>query len=616
MIEEAAVEVRSPLLYATAIVLLALVPVFLLEGVSGAFFEPVAVSFALGVLASLAVALTVTPALSLLLQRNAPRVRPDPPLARWLKRGYRVTLGRTLARPLPVAVALGVLTLLALAAVPALDRALVPRFKDLELVVRFDGAPGTSRPEMMRVATRVGRELRGVPGVENVGAHVGRAVLSDQISGINAGELWVTVDRDADYDETLAAVREVVEGYPGMEHELVTYSNERIRAVGALGDGNVTEGSEGLEALTGEDEPLVVRVYGQDLDVLREKGAEVRRAISTVDGVVAPRVENQAAEPTLEIEVDLEMAGRVGVRPGDVRRTAATLVQGIAVGSLFEEQKVFDVIVVGVPDVRASVTSVRNLLVDTPGGRRVRLGDVADVRVAPAPVVIEREAASRRIDVAADVQGRDLDSVVADVERRLEGVEFPLEYHAEVLDESSESQAASRRLVGIAIAALIGIFLVLQASFGSWRLAAAFLLTLPVTLSGGILAAFVAGESLSLGTLLGLFAILALAVRHGVLLIEQFGPGRDHVVRGAEARVTSIVMTAAAVAALMLPLVFLGGRPGLEILHPLAVVVLGGLVTSMLYTLLVVPALHARLAPGTRPERVQGAVQPAGARVD
>ena len=616
VIADAVVEVRSPLLYATAILLLALVPVFLLEGASGAFFEPVAVSFALGVLASLAVALTVTPALSLLLLRNAPRARPDPPLTGRLKRRYRATLGRTLARPLPVAVGFGVFALLALAALPTLDRALVPGFKDLELVVRFDGAPGTSRPEMMRVTTRAGRELRDVPGVENVGAHVGRAVLADQISGINSGELWVTVDPDADYDETVDAVREVVEGYPGMEHELVTYSNERIRAVGALGDGNVTEGSAGLQALTGEDEPVVVRVYGQDLDVLRERASEVRRELSSIDGVVAPSVENQPAEPTLEIEVDLEAAGRVGVSPGDVRRTAATLVQGIAVGSLFEEQKVFDVIVVGVPDVRASVTSVRDLLVETPSGRRVRLGEVADVRVAPAPVVIEREAASRRIDVAAGVEGRDLDSVVGDVERRLESVEFPLEYHAEVLDESSERQAASRRVVGVAIAVAIGVFLLLQAAFGSWRLAAVFLLTLPFALSGGILAAFVAGESLSLGTLLGLFAILALALRHGVLLIEEFGPGRDHVVRGAEARMTSIVMTAAAVAALMLPLAFLGGRPGLEILHPLAVVVLGGLVTSTLYTLLVVPALHARLAPGTRPERREVAVQPAGARVD
>ena len=607
VITDAVVEMRRPLLYTTAILLLALVPVFLLDGVAGAFFEPVAVSFALGVLASLAVALTVTPALSLLLLRKPPSDGRDPPLAARLRRGYRAALGRARSRPLPVALVLGAGALLALAALPQLDRALVPGFRDLELVVRFDGAPGTSRPEMTRITTRVGRELRDVPGVENVGAHVGRAVLSDQITGINAGELWVTVDPDADYDATVDEVREVVEGYPGIGHELVSYSNERIRAVGALGDGNLTEGTEGLDALVGEDEPVVVRVYGQDLDVLREKAAQVRGALSTVDGIVEPRVEAQPAEPTLEIEVDLERAGRVGVRPGDVRRAAATLVQGIAVGSLFEEQKVFDVIVVGVPDVRASVESVRDLLVEAPSGRRVRLGDVADVRVAPAPLVIEREAASRRIDVAADVEGRDLDSVIADIERSLQGVEFPLEYHAEVLDESTERQAAGTRVLAVAGAALLGVFLVLQAAFGSWRLAAAFLLTLPLALSGGVLAAFVAGESLSLGVLLGLFAILALAIRHGVLLIAA-GVG------GEEDRVVPIVMAALAVAALALPLALLGGRPGLEILSPLAVVVLGGLVTSTLCTLLVVPLLYARLAPRTRPERLEVAVQPAGAR--
>ena len=625
VVADAAAEARGPLAYATLIVLLALTPVFFLEGSPRAFFEPLALSFALAVLASMVVALTVTPALSLLLLRSAPLDRGDAPLARRLKERYAGGLSWTLSRPVPVAAAAVVVAVLAFAALPRLDRTLVPTFRDLELLVHFDGAPGTSRPEMMRITTRAGRELRALPGVRNVGAHVGRAVMADQVSGINSGELWVSIDPGADYDETVAAVREVVDGYPGIDRELVTYSSERIRAVGAVADGDRGRDAAGLAALAGEDEPVVVRIYGRDLEVLREKADEVRAAVAEVEGVVEPRVEAQPAEPTLEIEADLEAAGRAGINPGDVRRAAATLVQGIVVGALFEEQKVFDVIVTGVPDVRASVTSIRNLLIETPDGNHVRLGDVAEVRVAPAPVVIRREAASRRIDVLAGVRGRDLDDVLADVERRLRDVEFPLEYHAEVLEESTERQAAGRRLVGVGVAAAIAIFLVLQAAFGSWRLAAAFVLSLPLAVTGGVLAAFVTGGALSLGSLLGLFAVFCLALRHGVLLIARYQElaapdartiDRAVVLRGGQERLTPTVATTLALGLALLPLALLGDSRGHEIAQPLAVAVLGGLVTATLFTLVVVPALYLALAPAARPERVGMEVQPAGPAVD
>ena len=621
VIAQAAVEARGPLTYATLIVLLAVVPFFFLEGSPGAFFEPLALSFGLAVLTSMLVAVTVTPALSLFLLRNAPLDRRDPPLVRGLNRGYGAALSWAFRRPVAVAAAAGVIAVLGIAALPQLDRALLPAFKDSELLVHFDGAPGTSRPEMVRITTRVGRELRALPGIRNIGAHVGRAVMSDQVSGINSGELWVSVDPEADYDETVGAVQEIVDGYPGIDRELITYSNERIRAVGAVPDGNVNRDNDGLAALVGTDEPLVVRLYGNELDILREKAGEVRDALATVAGVDDPRVEAQPAEPTVEIEVDLGAAGRAGINPGEVRRAAATLVQGIVVGALFEEQKVFDVVVIGAPDVRASLTTVADLLVESPGGGHARLADLADVRIAPTPVVIEREAASRRIDVLADIRGRDLDSVLADVERRVQEIEFPLEYHAEVLGEASERQAAATRILGVAVVVGIGIFLVLQAAFGSWRLAAIFLLTVPLALTGGVLAAFVTGGALSLGSLLGLFAVFAIAVRNGVLLTGRYqhleraeGTKLDHelIFRGAQERLAATVTTAFGVGLAFLPLAVLGDRAGHEIAHPLAVVVLGGLVTSTLFTLVVVPALYSWLAPTDRPERLGVGVQPVG----
>ena len=588
MVVEASVEARSPITVATLIVLLAIVPVFFLEGSSGPFFEPLALSYGLAVLASMVVALTVSPALSFILLRSAPLERRDAPLVRALKRGYGSLLSRILRAPRPALVTIGAITVLGIALVPWLDSSLLPSFRERELLIHVGGPPGTSRAEMTRITNRIGAELRGVEGVRNVGAHVGRAVMADRVVGIDAGELWVSLDRAADYEETVSSVQGVVDGYPGLDRELVTYSSERIRQVGSLADGNDDRKVFGLDALRGVDEPLVVRLYGNDLDVLRREAERVRQAIDGVDGVVDPRLEALIEEPTLEIEPDLAAANRHGVKPGDVRRTAGTLIQGITVGSLFEEQKVFDVIVTGVAAARHSATSIGELPIDTPGGGRVRLADVAEVRVAPSPTVIRREAASRRIDIVAEVDGRDLDSAIGDVERRLESIRLPLEYHAEVLDESTERQAAGRRMVGFGVAAMIGILLLFQATFGGWGFASLFFLTTPLALVGGVLAAFMAGGTISLGSLLGFFAVFVIAARNGILLVDRYQSlaqegekvGPDLVQRGACDRLLPIVMTAGATGLALLPFVILGGVPGNEIVHPMAVVVLGGLFTS------------------------------------
>jgi Cu/Ag efflux pump CusA len=620
VILEASVEARSPLAYATLILLLALVPVFFFEGPVGAFFEPLAVSFALAVLASMLVALTVTPALSMLLLRNAPLDRRDPPLVRLLNRGYGQLTSRIERRPRLVLLGAALVVLVAAAVLPKLDYSVVPKFKEAELLAHFDGAPGTSRAEMVRITNRAGRELREIPGVRSVGAHVGRAVLSDHVSGVNSGELWVSIDPDADYDETVEAVREVVEGYPGIDRELLTYSEERIRAVGAVADGNLNRDNRGFDALIGTDEPVAIRIYGKDLEILREKADEVRDAVASVEGIEDPRVDGQPVEPTVEVEVDLEAAGRVGIKPGDVRRAAATLVQGIEVGALFEEQKVFDVLVTGVPEVRHSVSSIRELLIESPNGDRVPLGEVAEVHIAPTPIAIEREAASRYIDVVADIRGRDLDSVLGDVERRLEEIAFPLEYRAEVLAESSERQEAGRRILAFVIAAIIGIFLVLQAAFMSWRLALVFLLTMPLALAGGVVAAVIAGTTITLGSLVGFFAVFAIAARHSAQLVSHYRElereagetlDREQVLGGARDRLIPSVLTACALGLALLPLVVLGGAPGREIVHPMAVVVLGGLVTSTAFSLLAAPALYLRFAPRAKAERIVAIEQPA-----
>ncbi|OLB80156.1 MAG: hypothetical protein AUI14_07680 [Actinobacteria bacterium 13_2_20CM_2_71_6] len=483
VILEASFELRSTLLYATLVLLAAAVPIFFLQGVPGAFSRPLAVSYGLALLAALAVALTVTPALALIFYARAARVRGEAPLARWLQRGYAALAARSVHRPVRAVFAAVVLLAIGLALLPQLSgRPLLPALQDRNLRVHWDAAPGISQPEMVRVTGAASTALGAIPGVRNVGAHVGRAITSDQVVGVNSAELWVTIASTVDYATTVAKIEKVINGYPGFTRDVRSYPDERIR-----------------ETLTGNGSDVVVRVFGKDMDVLRTKAEQVRQLLSQTSGVVTPKVDTPAEEPTVEIEVDLAAAQKYGLKPGDVRRATATMLSGLLVGNLFEDQKVFDVVVWGAPPTRHSLTSIQEMMIDTSDGGRVRLKDVASVRIKPNVSVIKHDGVSRRIDVTADVRGRDVDAVVADIRNRLKGVDFPLEYHAEVLGGYADRAAARNQLLGLTLAALIGVFLLLQAAFGSWRLAALLFVTLPVAVVGGVVAALLDG-GLTLGT--------------------------------------------------------------------------------------------------------------------
>jgi Cu/Ag efflux pump CusA len=290
---------------------------------------------------------------------------------------------------------------------------------------------------------------------------------------------------------------------------------------------------------------------------------------------------------------------------------------GIQVGNLFEEQKVFDVVVWGVPEIRNNLTAVNELLIDKPDGDQIALGEVADVRIVPSATVIERDAVSRYVDVVATINGRSIGAVTADIESRLQGIEIPFEFHFKVLNEAQGLQTGWQRLLTLAIAAVIGTFLLMQAAFASWRLTSVFLLTLPVALVGGIVAAFLGSRVLSTGSLFGLLALLALAVRNGLLMIDhlQQRTGNDNgtvspdlVVQEAQERVIPILMTALATAAVLLPLLLGGNVAGNELVRPMAIVILGGLVTATLFTLFILPAIFSRWPAVTRVP----AVAPAG----
>lgn len=605
VILDASLEIRGAVVFATLIIVVAVSPVFFLSGLSGAFFQPLAMAYVLALIASMVVALTVTPALSLILMGNVPVERRESPMVLWLQRKYGALLSKLLMTPRIAFRAAAVVAVVGLAVLPTLGHSLLPSFKERDFLMHWVTKPGTSYPEMSRITIAASKELRAIPGVRNFGAHVGRAVQSDEVVGINFTENWVSVDPAADYDSTLAAIQEVVDGYPGLYRDVLTYLKERIR-----------------EVLTGSSEAIVIRIYGPELKTLREKAAELQGALRGIDGVVDLHTELQEEIPHIAIEVDLESAARYAITPGEVRRAQATLVAGLEVSDIYLPAQLYDIVVRGTPEARSSLSSIKEMLIDIPAGGQVRLDQIADVSIKPTPNFIRRENNSRRIDVSANVSGRDLGSVVADIEKRLADVQFPLEYHAEVLGEYAERAAAQNRLLASALVAALAIFLLLQMSVGNWRLAAMAFLALPSALVGGVIATYIGGGVISLGTLVGFLTVLGIASRNGILLIQHcrhlesqeggvFGPAL--IVQAARERLRPILMTALVTSLAIAPLVVLGNIPGHEIEHPMAVVIIGGLVTSTLLNLFAMPCLYLRFGKVSTRDSDQeiGQTQPA-----
>jgi CzcA family heavy metal efflux pump len=585
---DASLEVRRPIIYATLINVVAVLPTLFLEGLSGAFFPPVAVSYSLAVLASLGVALTLTPALSLILLTGRTNVRREPPLARALKRGYAAVLSRSVKVP---SVAMAIVFLLFVAgavAAPRLGSELLPDFKERDFLIHWVSKPGTSATEERRITTRLSREVRAVPGVQNFGSHIGQAFLGEEVAGVNFAENWISIDPHANYDQTHDQVEDVVNSYPGLLHDITTYLKERTE-----------------EVLTGSPHGIVVRIYGQNLHQLHATALQVREALRSVDGLSDISVELHEDVPQVEVTVDVPAAARYHLKPGDVRRAMATMVASEEVGDVFSKGKAYDVHVWSTPASRGDLTALRGMMLDTPGGGHVRLDRVAHLVVRPTPNVIEHENTSRKIDVGAEASGRDLGSVVADVRARLKTVNFPRGFHAQLIGEAVERSHAQRRLLLFSLIAAVAIFLLLHAAFSSWRLATIMMVTLPMALVGGVLAALLGGGVLSLGSLVGFLTVLGIAARNGVLLINRyqdlerhegmpFGP--DLVLRGAQDRLSPILMTSLATGLALVPLVITGDIPGHEIEHPMAVVIVGGLITSTLLNLFVLPSLYLRFS--------------------
>jgi CzcA family heavy metal efflux pump len=594
IVMEASLEVRGTIIYASLIEIMALMPVFFLEGLSGAFFRPLATAYVVAGLVSPLIAMTVTPALIYILLSKAPIEQRTSPIIPWLHRMYDRVLGRSLRTPSISYGTAGAIVMAGLFVFPFLGQELLPSFKERDFLMHWILKPGSSQPEMWRITAESCRELMTIPGVRNCGSHIGQAKNADEPYGIYFTENWISVDPAVDYDKTLASVQEVVDGYPGLVRDVQTYLKERIR-----------------EVLTGSSDTVVIRIYGQDLHELDLKADEVRAALEGIPGIVDLKKELHMEQPQIEVEVDLAKAQEYGLKPGDVRRAASFLIQGEEIGDLFFGAKIYGVNVWTPLEDRDSLSDIENLWIDTPDGGRVRLKDVADVRIGAVPNVIAREDQSRKIDVSANVKDRDLGSVAEDVEAAVQKIEMPIGFHAEVLGEFQEREAAQGKLLLAGSIAVLAIFFLLFTSFNNWRMTFLTFFTLPWALVGGALAAYVSSGIISLGSMVGLLTILGIATRNGIMMIshfqhleeqegEAFGP--ELVLRGAKERIAPIMMTALTTGLALLPLVIAGDIPGQEIEYPMAIVILGGLITSTLLNLLVVPTLYLKFGKSKEQE--------------
>jgi Cu/Ag efflux pump CusA len=591
IILDATVATRGPLTVATLVVACAIVPIVLAGGIVGAFAPSMIVAFIASVLVSMVVALTVAPALCMLLRTDPERLGRGSDRARRFRASYSRLLSRVIDRTRPVVAVVAVgsiaaIVLFGTTILPAAAGSPLPAFRDPDVLVHFDSAPGTSAQEMDRIVAKVTHELRSVPGVEDVAGHVGRAVLSDQVVDVDSGELWLSLDPNGDYDKQIDAVRAVVAGYPGIHSEIRTYASERVAAL-----------------LPQPTSDLVVRVYGQDLDTIQERAGVVREVVAGVPNVASADVVGITQEPTVKIQVDLAAADRFGLKPGEVRRMATSLLSGIVVGSLFEDEKVFEVVVWTPPDMRKDMAAIEKLPIDLPTGSHIPLGQVAKIGVGASPSVIRREGVFRYADVAVDVAGGDIAKTANDIHTAVKSLPMPLEYRAEVLGDYADRAATQTRWIVAAIAAAIAIFLLFQAVFQSWRAATMVFLSLPAAILGGALAAAATG-GVTLGSICGFLTVLAITARSGILLIrdaqrlERSGDlsGQAAILHASSERLLPLLTTVVATIAAFAPFLVLGDRPGYELIRPMAIVLVGGLITGTALVLFAVPTMYQRVA--------------------
>jgi Cu/Ag efflux pump CusA len=581
---DAVVAVRRPLGFALVAIVLATIPILALTDQAGGLARPMIGAYLSAVVAAALVAITLIPALAhLVLRRAVPRRRVPR-----LRRAYDSVLAVFTKNAAALFGTAAVLLVGCLLVIPQFgSRPLIPAMQERSLLVRWQAPAGTSLTAMQQTAASAGRSLLAVPGVTDVASDIGQALLGDRPVDVDSAQTWITVSSKADYGAAKSAVARVLDGYPGVGHTLLTFTEA------ALADNRARNGP-----------PVRVRLYGTDPAALATTAETLRQTVSGVRGAADAAVRKPATEPSIQIATNVDAAAAQGLKPGDVRRATAVLIAGIPVGSYYQQQQIFDVAVWSEPGMRGDLSAIGNLPLDTPSGGQVPLKDVATVSMQPAPAEIDHDQASRFIDVTADVPGGDVRGTVGRVRGAVKNLALPVGYHVEVSSDVMLNQNNDRRtLIYVAFVA-VGVFLLLQAALRGWRRALLLFCALPLALAGGAVTAPIAGGPLTVGSLVGFLAVFGFAVRAGLVVMREM-----QAAGAVRKSVFPTVVSAVGWALVSLPFVVVGDIAGMEVVRPLALVVLGGMVTTLLVTLVLLPAAYLRWFAG---DVVDDAARPAG----
>ncbi|MDE2796686.1 MAG: efflux RND transporter permease subunit [Gemmatimonadota bacterium] len=588
VIRDAAREIRNPILSATVIITVVFVPLFFLTGVEGRMLRPLGLAYIVSILASLLVAVTVTPALCHALlgrDREAGAAR-EPWLLRGLERAYRGVLEWALKRSGVVLAGTVVLVAGTLALVPGLGRAFLPEFQEGSLTISVVSLPGTALDESDAIGARVERQLLAHPAVVSTSRRTGRADLDEHAQGANASEVDARLDLSGhELGTVMADLRAGLQGLPGTNVTVGQPIGHRIDHM-----------------LSGTRAAIAVNVFGPELQRLREIAGEIEGVAQAVSGLVDIAVEQQADVPQLQVRADRRAMARHGVTPGALAQAVDVAFQGEAVSLIREGQRAFDLVVRYDERYRADPGAIGRTLVTTPAGATIPLSQLADIAPARGPNTISRENVQRKIVVSANVAGRDVGGAVDELRARVaNGVVLPPEYFVRYGGQFESGQEATRRITILSLFSIAAIFLIMFRTFRTFRTAFLLMVNLPLALAGGVLAVLYIGGTVNVATLVGFITLFGIAVRNGILLVSRYrdlcGTGMSlaaSIRRGSMERLAPILMTALTAGLALIPLALGIGEPGKEIQAPLAVVVLGGLLTSTFLNMVVVPALFLR----------------------
>lgn len=591
VIYEASSEVRNSIVLSTIIVVLVFLPLFALGGIEGRLFVPLGIAYIISILASLVVSLTVTPILCsyLLPQSKAVHAEKDGPLVRFLKRQAMKILDFTLPRPISVVAGASLLLVLSLLLLPFMGRNFLPDFNEGTATIGVAAAPGISLPASDALGKKVEEAILSVPEVKSTVRRTGRAEMDEHAEGVH----WHEIDVDFKPE--------------GRPREIVLQEvRERIEKAGDVYVNLGQPISHRLDhLLSGVRAQIAVKVFGPDLSELRRLGGEIYDVLKGVEGVVDLQTEPLVLIPQLKIAIDREAGAKYGIRSGTLAEDLEIALNGETVTQFLESQRMHEVFMRLDDSSRANPEKIEQTLVKfMPTGQGVRLGEVASVYPGTGPNMINREDMQRRIVVSANTHGRDLGSSVSEIQRRLsEKIKLPEGYFIKIGGQFESQQMASQRILWLGILSLLGILLVLYVHFRSFQLSFQVMLNVPLALIGSIIAIYFTERTLSVATLVAFITLCGIATRNGILLISHYlhlmkeeGEAFDRkmVVRGSLERLVPVLMTASTAALALIPLLLSRGEPGKEILYPVAVVIVGGLISSTLLDLVITPTVFLR----------------------